>query len=126
MASLLVIIVVTAIAVVWMRGARANRQRWLQKLNLPGLWQGESGARLELGGTLEGGPYRMVVDGLEERGTWSLGGNDLLLHGEGESNARRYDMRLFDAGKIGLHGQALDREILHRAADNVVPLRRAH
>ena len=126
MASLLVVIIVAAIAVVWVRGTRQNRQRWLTKLNLPGLWQGENGARLELGGSLDGGQYRLVVEGLEERGNWSLGGNDLLLHGEGESAPRRYDLRFFDAGRIGLHGQALNREILHRAADNVVPLRRTH
>ncbi|MDP6471519.1 MAG: hypothetical protein QGI81_11060 [Pseudomonadales bacterium] len=126
MASLLLIIIVAAAAVMWVRGARQNRLRWLEKLHLPGLWHGDSGVRLELGGTLEGGPYRLLVEGREERGAWSLHGHDLMLHGEGESGPRRYDLRFFDAGKIGLHGQALDREILNRAGDNIVPLRRTH
>jgi hypothetical protein len=126
MASLIVIALVTALIVAWVRGARRNRIAWIERLHLPGLWRGEGGIRLELGGRFDGGPYRLIVGGREERGTWSIGGQDLLLHGEGESAPRRYVLRYFDKGVIGLHGQALHREVLQRAGDNVVPLRRLH
>ena len=61
MGSLLVVIAVTALVVVWVRGTRRNRLQWLARLDLPGIWEreGEWG-RLELTGGLDEGSFRIT------------------------------------------------------------------
>lgn len=122
MASLLIVIVVVAIAVIWIRGARRNRLVWLTKLNLPGRWRCEEG-ELALEGELNGGRYRLSDGAREESGRWLLEGNDLLLISDKSAGQRRYELRYFSPGKIGVHGPGLPRRVYERIADNVVTLR---
>ncbi|MDA1076110.1 MAG: hypothetical protein O3A63_15325 [Proteobacteria bacterium] len=123
MGSLLIIIAVSIAAVVWVRGTRRNRQAWLEKLNLPGVWRADGATgRLEMSGELSKGNYRLVDTEIDEHGRWHLDGHDLVLHSS--QGPKKYDLRLFDRGKIGLHGPGLTRRIYLKGVDNVVPLRR--
>lgn len=122
MASLLIVVVIAAIAVVWIRGARRNRLRWLEKLNLPGRWRCEGG-ELALEGELNGGRYRLRDGAREESGRWLLEGNDLQLVSDRGAVPKRYDLRYFGPGRIGVDGPGLPHRVYERVADNVVPLR---
>ena len=125
MGSLLVVIAVTALVVVWVRGTKRNRARWLARLDLPGVWEreGEWG-RLELTGNLDGGRYRISDGGntAEEAGEWHLEGHTLKLVSEG-GEATEHDLRLFQEGKIGIDGPRLTRRVYQKVPSNVVPLR---
>ncbi len=125
MGSLLVVIAVTALVVVWVRGTRRNRARWLERLDLPGIWEreGEWG-RIELVGSLDRGKFR-IADGQDvpdRAGQWMLEGHTLILTGEDQQRLE-YDLRLFQEGKIGLDGPGLERRIYQKVPGNVVPLR---
>ncbi len=122
MASLLIVVVVIAIAVIWIRGARRNRLVWLTKLNLPGRWRCEEG-ELALEGKLNGGRYRLKEGAREEAGRWLLEGDDLLLISDKAEGQRRYELRYFSPGKVGIDGPGLPRRVYERIADNVVTLR---
>lgn len=122
MASLLIVIAVAVIAVIWIRGARRNRLVWLKKLNLPGRWRCDDG-ELALEGELNGGRYRLNDGAREESGRWLLEGNDLLLVSDRAAGQRRYVLRYFGPGKIGVDGPGLPRRVYERIADNVVTLR---
>ena len=66
MGSVLVVILVACVALVWVRGVRVNRRRWLQRLGLPGIWHcaAEQGSQtLELTG--EHGTARLRWRGWE-------------------------------------------------------------
>ena len=125
MGSLLVVIAVTALVVVWVRGTRRNRLRWLERLDLPGIWEreGEWG-RIELVGGLDRGKFRISDgEGAPERaGNWALEGHTLVLTGDGEERLE-YDLRLFQEGKIGVDGPGLERRVYQKVPSNVVPLR---
>ena len=125
MGSLLVVIAVTALVVVWVRGTRRNRLRWLSRLDLPGIWEreGESG-RLELTGELDEGRFR-ILDGegnADRAGFWRLEGNSLIFTTDGEQPLK-CDLRLFQEGKIGVDGPGLERRVYQKVPSNVVPLR---
>ncbi len=124
MGSLLVVIAVTALVVVWVRGTRQNRVRWLARLDLPGNWEreGEWG-KLELSGGMDCGNYRISDgNGAEDRsGSWSLEGHTLVLDG-GSKDRRECDLRLFQEGKIGVDGPGLERRVYQKVPSNVVPL----
>jgi len=130
MGSLLVVIAVTALVVVWVRGTRRNRQRWLERLDLPGIWEREGAwGRLELVGSLDQGKFRILDgeggggEGGEDRaGDWRLEGHTLVLTYDGRERAE-YDLRLFQEGKIGVDGPGLERRIYQKVPSNVVPLR---
>lgn len=122
MASLLIVVVVIALAVIWIRGARRNRLVWLTKLNLPGRWRCEEG-ELALEGKLNGGRYRLKDGAREEAGRWLLEGDDLLLISDKAAGQRRYELRYFGPGKVGVDGPGLPRRVYERIADNVVTLR---
>ena len=124
MGSLLVIAVVVALCVLWVRANRQSRLRWLQRLDLPGtwLWENHDGV-LELDGELDHGRYRIRDGDREEQGSWRLQGHDLMLEpGPGGDSA--LDLRLFSEGKIGLHGPGREHRIYVKKRGNVVPLRR--
>ena len=132
MASLLVVIGVACVVVLWVKGARKNRQRWLARLDLPGVWHwqpsdtDESGAAgsLELGGGLSSGTYRLVEADVEEAGDWALKGHTLSLSPTGAERVGHYEIRFFDEGKIGIDGPGRERRIYVKERTNVVPLRR--
>ena len=122
MASLLIVVVVTVIAVIWIRGVRRNRLVWLKRLSLPGRWRCEEG-ELALEGELNGGRYGLKDSAREESGRWLLEGNDLLLISDKAAGPRRYELRYFGPGKIGVDGPGLPRRLYERIADNIVTLR---
>ncbi|HEX7037100.1 MAG TPA: hypothetical protein VF210_15100 [Pseudomonadales bacterium] len=124
MASLLLVIAVTAFCVWWVRASRRNRRRWLERLDLPGtwVWEGADG-ELELEGGLDHGRYRIRDADREEQGVWHLSGHDLVLEPR-VGQAIALDLRLFTEGKIGLHGPGRERRIYVKKRSNVVPLRR--
>ena len=122
MLPLLVVTLVALAAVVWLRGARRNRLAWLRKLNLPGHWQSETGV-LHFSGNGGAGTYILTEGATKEQGRWNLQGHDLILTPDAEESAKRYDLRLFKPGKIGIDGPGLTRRIYQRQTDNVVPLK---
>jgi len=123
MGSLLVVIVVTVVVFGWLRGVRRSRERWLQRLDLPGSWncEGHPG-KLALSGELNAGAYRFTEPGVEEQGRWLLHGHSLELTPDSGS-VRVYDLRFFDVGKIGLARDGHDARIYHKIPSNVVQLR---
>lgn len=124
MGSIVVVIAVVAIAFVWLRGTRRNRDRWLLRLDLPGIWEWEDHEGvLEISGELSEGHYRFRETGSGEKGQWSLEGHTLMLAPTGASHVQRYDLRFFDAGKIGVHGPGRERRVYIKVPSNVVPLR---
>lgn len=124
MSSLLVVIVVAAICVLWVRTTRLSRQRWLARLDLPGIWRWEDNdGVLELAGELDHGQYRLREADRVEQGAWRLEGHELLLEPQG-GRAAALDLRFFDVGKIGVHGPGLERRIYVKERGNVVPMRR--
>lgn len=125
MASLALVALVATVAFLWARGANRNRLRWLERLNLPGTWYAEnSGAAvtLELSGSLSGGNYVETADERTESGSWRLIGHTLSFTSAGGTSD--CDLRLFDAGRIGIDGPGRVRRIYERRQNNVVPLRR--
>ena len=125
MGSLLVVIAVTALVVVWVRGTRKNRLQWLSRLDLPGIWEreGEWG-RLELTGSLEAGHFR-IADGegdADRSGSWRLEGSTLIFT-DADGTRSECDLRLFQEGKIGIDGPTLERRVYQKVPSNVVPLR---
>ncbi len=122
MLPLLVVAAAVLTAVFWLRGARRNRLAWLRKLNLPGHWRSETGAlRFQGGG--DAGTYVLSEGATKEQGRWRLQGHDLILAPDAEEPAKRYDLRLFKPGEIGIDGPGLARRIYRRQADNVVQLK---
>ena len=128
MGSLALVIVVALVAFTWARGAHRNRLRWLERLDLPGTWYsgnpGGSGGSvtLELSGSLNGGAYVETAGERTEAGTWRLMGHTLSFTSSG--GTCECDLRLFEAGRIGVDGPGRERRIYERRQDNVVPLRR--
>ncbi len=126
MGSLLVIIAAAAVALLWVRGTRRNRLRWLARLDLPGNWEreGESG-RLELTGELHRGRYRFQ-EGRgghgDESGGWLLEGHALILTSDA-GKTTECELRQFQDGKIGIDGPGREQRIYQKVPSNVVPLR---
>ncbi|MBK81006.1 MAG: hypothetical protein CMQ43_08845 [Gammaproteobacteria bacterium] len=124
MASLLVVIVVAAVCGYWVWLVRVQRRRWLARLDLPGTWDWQDNdGELVLDGDLDGGAYRLRDGDAEERGEWRLEGHDLVLERRGGGSSV-LDLRLFDQGKIGIHGAGREHRVYVKARSNVVPLRR--
>ncbi|MEM7079159.1 MAG: hypothetical protein AAF513_11075 [Pseudomonadota bacterium] len=124
--SLLLVIVVAMAAYGYVRTTRAARQRWLQKLALPGVWHAEEGIDvLELQGELSGGSYVWSQAQARVQGHWHLTGHKLTLHAQ-DGVCSTYDVHLFRQGYIGLEDAAGQRLLLARHTDNVVPLHKLH
>ncbi len=125
MAALFVVIVVAALAFAYVKGTRRNRLRWLQRLDLPGIWHWEDHeGTLELAGSFEEGHYRFREPEGNESGRWVLQGQMLVLTPESGAGPASYDVRFFDEGKIGVDGPGRSRRIYVKEHSNVVPLRR--
>ena len=125
MASLLVLLAVTVLCVLWIRGAQRSRVQWLARLALPGRWQWrDHDGALELEGDLDRGRYRFQEPQGEEVGSWSLQGHELVLEPADGRPGTRLDLRLFEDGLIGLDGPGRERRVYVKQRSNVVPLRR--
>lgn len=127
MISYLLMAVIVGAVTFWVRGMRRARRDWLTQLNLPGTWRldrDDESRLLRLGGSLDGGRY-VARDGMsEEHGDWRLAGHTLVLRPDGDADdGRRFDLRQFDTGRIGIDGPGREREIYVKRADNVIELR---
>ncbi len=102
-------------------GARAMDFR----LALPGVWQSDAPNGpwvLEFAGEPTSGRFIERSGRATERGRWRLLGSEIEL--ESENGTRRYELRLFENGSIGIDGPGRERRIYVRQRSNVVPLRK--
>lgn len=110
------------------RSLREQRLSWVRRLALPGTWTGERDGqryRLVLEGDADRGRYREITEAAdgrrEETGRWQLVEQTLRFSPDsGKESA--CELRLFEAGRIGLHGPGRARRIYERESGNVVPL----
>jgi len=121
----MIVIVVAVGVVLWTRAVRQSRRRWLERLDLPGiwLWQDADG-ELELGGDLDRGAYRIRDGEREEQGDWRLEGHSLILEPGSAQAPSALDLRFFKEGTIGIHGPGRERRVYIKKRGNVIPLRR--
>ena len=130
--SLLVVVAVAFVVFLYVRTTRQARRDWLVKLDLPGRWltddpaEGAPAMELTLHGELDGGEYVLRSSSAEgdeqtRQGHWRLSGHTLTLTEAGAE--QNFDLHLFKPGSIGLEGADGRRQVLVKAADNVVPLR---
>lgn len=122
-AVLYLLIALIAIATVaWLANLRRARQRWLSRLNLPGVWLQEDGdQRLQLGGAADHGDMVWVNGNQRRRGYWRLQGSSLVCD-YGDDVVERFALRRLDAGLIGLSPAAGDGYVFRKRSNNVVPL----
>jgi len=130
MRLLLLAALIAAIGWVLYRNVQERRHAWLGRLALPGRWQGEQDGiryRLELSGQADSGDYLEINEGpegkREERGRWRVAGSYLVFEAL-DATGSTCELRLFESGRIGLHGPGRERRIYVRAGDNVVMLPR--
>ena len=116
--------VIAVIVVAWVRKMRADRQQWLARLQLPGLWicdgqedQKEDRRTLDLDGGLSSGTYRSSDLG---HGAWRLSGHTLLL--SSDSHEFALDLIFHDVGRISLERAPGERLIYNKRSGNVIPL----
>ena len=128
--SVVMVMVVALGVFFYVKGTRAARQKWLQKIDLPGQWQAEyemsdGGATrkqtLSLQGKLDAGNFVLQADENSWRGQWQLRGH--ILHLQGEGRAQKLDLHFFGPGSIGLEDTKGVRRLYTRELNNVVPLR---
>ncbi|MDZ7825616.1 MAG: hypothetical protein U5R48_05880 [Gammaproteobacteria bacterium] len=108
------------------RSLTEQRQGWLRRLALVGDWSGEQDGvfyRLRLEGAADGGRYTEVneSDGgrRRESGRWRLADHRLCFRPD-DGTPSECELRLFEPGRIGIHGPGRARRIYEREADNVV------
>jgi hypothetical protein len=122
--SLILVVLVAGVAYFWLRGTKLSRLHWLERLDLPGTWRWQDhDGTLELAGELSHGTFRKLEEGSILSGEWQLVGHELRLELSAAATIT-YDLRYFDAGKIGLRGADEESRIYVKTPNNVVPLRR--
>lgn len=120
-ASLALVVFVVVAVTVWQRSSRRGRLQWLSKLSLPGQWTSSDGSRIEFAGGLDHGDYEWRRAGATERGSWRYTGH-MLTFTPSEGASHRFDVRLYDAGKISLTPKQGSALLLEKRSSNVVPL----
>jgi len=130
MRLLLIAALIAGIGWVLYRNVQERRQAWLGRLSLPGRWQGEQDGihyRLELSGQADEGDYVEINEGpegkREERGRWRVVGSNIEFEPT-DAGVSSCELRLFESGRIGVHGPGRERRIYVRSGDNVVMLPR--
>ena len=124
-ALFLIIVVVT----VWAKHTRDARIQWIKDLDLMGTWELDTSksddppTSIRFTGNLDAGDYRIESAGEELGGTWRLSGTSLVMTNE-QSVDSEYEIRLFEHGSIGIHGDDRERQVFHKRIENIVPLRR--
>ena len=128
MIQLLVVAGVAACIYLFMRSKRLARDKWLARVDLPGLWHWREGnATLTLIGRMDRGTFvasAIEADETERsiKGDWQLEGHTLNL------NAPDYhqvlELTLYKLGSIGLEDEEGVRRTYLKETTNVVPLRR--
>lgn len=112
----------------WIVRTRGARIRWLQALDLPGFWMLEgskdSDVSIEFFGTPQNGQY---IESLRDKiiaGAWRLSGSNLVLT-PNEKEDQVFEIRAFEAGRIGINGPGKEKQVYVKRANNVVPMRRS-
>lgn len=127
MSSLMALGTVAIVILFWIFRTRAARQRWVDRLDLIGQWdlegQNEDKIRIEFIGVRgDRGNYMASTEDTLESGSWHLTSYSLVLEAEGEE-AKRFDLRLFEKGRIGVHGEGRERQIYRkRRTANIIKL----
>ena len=128
MGSLSVLAGVLIVLLIWIVRTRSALNRWVQLLDLPGIWELESSdeikVSIEFFGTLKNGQY---IESLHDKivaGNWKLTGSKLVL-APNQQAEQMCEIRSFDVGRIGIHGLLRDKQIYQKRANNVVPMRRS-
>ncbi len=116
---LLLVFVIAVFVFAWARNTRASRQRWVARLQLPGLWisENEEKRTLELAGGLASGTYRSSDLG---NGWWRLSGHTLWLRTDARELA--LDLVFHDVGRISLECRPGERRLYTKRSGNVIPL----
>ncbi len=124
MGSVVLVVVVAIGAYMWIRATRTRRERWLRRLNLPGVWveQGENAATMEFSGSVAQGKFRVTSTSKDRRrGEWQLVGSVLVMTFD-DGSKERHDLTFYDSGKIGLERAPGQRIYLQKTPANVIPL----
>lgn len=118
------VFLVAVVVIAWVRKMRAERERWLARLQLPGLWICEDQENpaaekrtIHLDGGLASGTYGSSDLGY---GDWRLAGHTLLLRSD--SHELALELIFHGIGKISLERTPGDRRIYNKRSGNVVPL----
>lgn len=115
--------VIVLILIVWVGRTRSARKNWLSEINLPGTWELNDNAQntLEFIGSQSSGNYLATFNNQLESGRWLISGSDLVMIAKDDVE-KRYELRLFELGKIGINGPDRDRHIYNKQATNVIPM----
>ena len=126
MGSLILLLFVAIIVFSYIRFTKRNRERWLKRINLVGVWGLENTIdevrSFEFRGSLSSGTYTFESGNRNQRGDWVIVGTCLKLVPNG-GDPFECDLRFFDTGKIGIDGPGHERTIYLKRADNVVLLK---
>ncbi len=121
--SLVIVLLVTAAVVVYVRASKKARQSWLARLDLPGHWHWEQGdGQLALSGQMQKGEFVRRDEGGESSGDWLIRGDSLVLRGQ--DYVQILTIHFFKPGNIGLEDEDGQRRIYIKESSNVVPLKR--
>ena len=127
MSSLLLVVLISFIAWFWVKNARTQRERWLSRLALPGVWvcrlPDKVSTRLEFSGTTHEGTYVEYEGDDTVEGSWHLNGHTLTL--ERSAGGFPLELSLFEAGEISLERPDGTQRIYvkKQANENVVEMR---
>ncbi|NKB98549.1 MAG: hypothetical protein GKR90_08670 [Pseudomonadales bacterium] len=131
MMQVLVVAFVAICIYLYVRSKHLAKERWLTRLDLPGLWQWQEGdATLMLSGSFDKGSFVATeADSQDQagepkitRGEWRLVGHELTLTAPGFNQA--LEVTLYQPGSIGLEDESGIRRAYAKESSNVVPLRK--
>ena len=123
------VVIAAIITLIWVRHTREARRKWVEKLDLIGIWETELTRATDLqvlftfSGQIDRGDYELRFNNQLERGTWCIVRSSLVCAADPDQE-NVYEVRLFAPGKIGLNGPNLDHRMLVKRVENIVPLRR--
>ena len=127
MNGLLLLGAVAFVILFWVMRTRNARRRWVVELDLIGQWdlEGENRNkdRIEFIGVHgDRGNYMASTEESLESGSWHLSSYSLVLEPE-NVEPRRYELRLFEKGRIGINGEDRVRQIYRkRRTANIIKL----
>ena len=120
---------IALIVITWYSRTTTARQKWLERLELPGSWtqdvpsDGKDPVLFSFNGELSKGTYELRQQECIKQGNWRISHSSLILS-DTDGDEVSYEIRFFDKGKIGLDGNDLDHQTFSKHTDNIVPLRR--